>query len=110
MEDEKQLPPKSTSRSGGCSLWCAAWFVIFGLLWPCLQLIGRTYEGGEMVLVPLVIGVPAFLIAHIFALAAVFSPHEKNQSNGIRALLIIWGSISVCIIIVLLLDLASQNQ
>jgi hypothetical protein len=86
--------PKS-SATGGCSIGCASVFVIVGLLFPFLHMIGGTWEGGEMMLLPMLIGLPSFIVGHILAIIALSSGAASTRRAGMRALLIIWCSIAL---------------
>src|SRR4051812_32473210 len=70
MADET-TPPKPNA-SGGCSIGCAGLFVFAGLAWPVLHFVGGHVEP-EAMFIPIVIGGPAFLVAHILAIMAMRS-------------------------------------
>ena len=86
--------PKS-SPTGGCSIGCASIFVLIGLLFPFLHVLGGTWEGGEMMLLPMFIGLPSFVVAHILAIVAICSGAPSTRRAGKRALLLIWCSIAL---------------
>jgi hypothetical protein len=86
--------PKS-SPTGGCSIGCASIFVLIGLLFPFLHLLGGTWEGGEMMLLPMFIGLPSFIVSHILAFVAICSGAASARRAGKRALLLIWCSIAL---------------
>jgi len=77
---------------------CASVFVIVGLLFPFLHLLAGTWEGGEMALFPVFVGLPAFVVSHILAIIAICSEHPLTRRGGKRALLIMWGSIALMVI------------
>ncbi len=101
MENENTPTPAPSSRSGGCSIGCASVFVVFGLLWPLLHLLGRSYEP-ETLFIPFFIGGPSFVVAHILAMVAFRSKSEDTKRRGKRALQLIWGGFAVCIVVVLI--------
>jgi len=72
-------------------------FVVVGLLFPLLHSLGGTWEGGEMMLLPMLVGLPSFAVAHILAFLALFSDSSASRRAGKWALLLIWGSIALCI-------------
>ncbi len=91
-----------TRASGGCSLGCASVFVATGLLWPFLHFIGGSREPDEAMFIPIVIGAPAFFIAHVLAALAIRSGSAGNARRGRRALQIIWAGVAMFILIGLL--------
>ena len=99
MADET-TPPKPNA-SGGCSMGCASLFVVAGLAWPFLHLIGGTLEP-EAMFVPVVIGGPAFVVAHILALVALRSRDSETAARGRRTLRIMWGGLAIVALLGLL--------
>ena len=96
MADEN-APPKPNA-SGGCSLGCASLFVVAGLVWPALHFVGGNTEP-EAMFIPVIIGGPAFLVAHVLALVALRSRDAETAMRGRRALLIIWGSVAIIVLL-----------
>jgi hypothetical protein len=80
---------------------CASLFVVAGLAWPFLHLIGGTLEP-EAMFVPVVIGGPAFLVAHILALIALRTGAPETAARGRRALCIMWGGLAILVLFGLL--------
>ena len=99
MADET-IPPKPNA-SGGCSMGCASLFLVAGLAWPVLHLVGGTAEP-EAMFVPVVIGGPAFLVAHVLALVALRSRDSETAARGRRALRLMWGGLAVVVLLALL--------
>jgi hypothetical protein len=98
MGDEN-IPPQSSS-AGGCSMGCAWVFVLAGLLWPFLHLIGGSVEP-ESGFIPVMIGGPAFLVGHILAFRALRSKSSETVAAGRSALRFMWGGIAVLILLAL---------
>ena len=98
MGDEN-IPTKSSS-AGGCSVGCAWVFVLAGLVWPLLQGIGGSLEP-EAGFIPAMIGGPAFLVGHIFALVALRSKSSETVARGRSALRLIWVCIAIWIFLAL---------
>ena len=73
---------------------CASLFVVAGLAWPFLHFVDGTLEP-EAMFVPVVIGGPAFLVAHILALIALRSGAPETAARGRRALRIMWGGLAI---------------
>lgn len=44
IDKEKISPPTQGNSSGGGSVGCAGLFVLAGLIWPLLHLLGGSYE------------------------------------------------------------------
>jgi hypothetical protein len=86
--------PKSRP-TGCCSVGCASIFVLIGLLFPFLHMLGGTWEGGEMMLLPMFIGLPSIIVAHILAIVAICSVSPAARRAGKGALLLIWCSIAL---------------
>jgi hypothetical protein len=84
--------------SGGCSAGCASFFVLLVVVWPLLHGLGGTYEP-DILLFPILLGVPAFIITHILAIIASFSKSEATRRWGKRALWILWGGIAVFLLL-----------
>jgi uncharacterized membrane protein YhhN len=103
MADET-TPPKPNA-SGGCSIGCAGLFVVAGLAWPVLHFVGGHVEP-EAMFIPVVIGGPAFLVAHILAIIAMRSRSAETAARGRTALRIIWISFAVVVVLGLLAWLA----
>jgi hypothetical protein len=95
MGDETN--PKS-SASGGCSMGCASLFVLAGLLWPLLHLLGGTPEP-EVMFIPVMIGGPAFLVGHVLAYFALRSKSPDTVAWGRRAIRFMWGSIATVVLL-----------
>jgi hypothetical protein len=70
-----------------------------GLLFPFLHILAGTWEGGEMMFLPMLIGLPSFVVGHILAIIAICSNAPSARQSGERALLIMWGSIFLVVII-----------
>jgi hypothetical protein len=103
MADET-TPPKPNA-SGGCSIGCAGLFVVAGLAWPVLHFAGGHVEP-EAMFIPIVIGGPAFLVAHILAIMTMRSRAAETAARGRTALRIIWISFAVVVVLGLLAWLA----
>lgn len=80
---------------------CASLFLVAGLAWPVLHLVGGTYEP-EAMFVPIVIGGPAFLVAHVFALVAIRSRDTETAMRGRWAIRFMWGGLAVVVLLALL--------
>ena len=102
-EPETQVP--ASNPTGVCSLGCAGVFVLIGLLYPFLHMLGGSWEGGEMTFLPAFIGVPAFIIAHILAVMAIRSNAPSARRAGKRALVLIWSSIALVAVIGVIADI-----
>lgn len=48
-----------------------------------------------MMLLPMFIGLPSFVVAHILAIVAIYSGAPLTRRAGKRALLLIWCSIAL---------------
>src|SRR5262245_31669625 len=93
MTDEPK--PATSKVSGGCSLGCAGLFVAAGLVWPLMHFVGGSKEPDEALLLPIVIGGPAFLVAHVLAIVAIRSGSPGTVLRGRRSLLVMWGGIAL---------------
>ena len=80
---------------------CASLFLVAGLAWPVLNLVGGTAEP-EAMFVPVVIGGPAFLVAHVLAFFALRSPDAETAIRGRRALRLVWGGLAGVALLALL--------
>lgn len=80
---------------------CASLFILAGLAWPVLHLVGGTAEP-EAMFVPVVIGAPSFVIAHVLALIALRSRAPTTVLLGRRALRFMWGGLAVVALLGLL--------
>ena len=80
---------------------CASLFVVAGLIWPVLHFIGGNTEP-EAMFIPSVIGLPAFLVAHVLAIVALCSRSPRTAQWGSRALGVMWAGIAIVIILGLL--------
>jgi hypothetical protein len=85
--------------SGGCAITCACLFTLSTVVWPLLFLAGDGIPEPETLLIPIFIGGPAFLVAHIFAVVALRSSNARTASWGTRALRVVWGSIVILILL-----------
>lgn len=85
--------------SGGCSYGCAMLFIVAGIGWPLLHLLGGSHEP-ESLFIPVVIGVPSFIICHILALVSI-SRQPPNTSKGAGALKTLWLAIGAAIVLLL---------
>ncbi len=99
MSIETATHEAKSSSTGGCSIGCASIFVLIGLVFPFLHVLGGTWEGGEMMLLPMFIGLPSLIIAHILAIVAICSVSPSSRRTGKRALLFIWCSIALFFVI-----------
>lgn len=93
MSIETVIHEPKKNPAGGCAIGCASIFVFIGLLFPFLHMLGGTWEGGEMMVLPMLIGVPSFLIGNILAIVALCSSAPSTRRAGKRALLLIWSSL-----------------
>ena len=99
MEKETSREENETgSPTGGCSLGCAALFVLAAFVWPALHVISRTYEP-EILFVSFVIGGPAFLVGNVLAIVALRSKSRGTQRLGKWALCIMLGFVALFFII-----------
>lgn len=97
MEPPTTPKPNAT---GGCSIGCASLFLLVGIVWPLLHLIGGpTPEPETLFGIPFLIGGPAFVAAHILALFAVNSRHTKTAAGGWWALRMMWGAIGAFLLL-----------
>jgi hypothetical protein len=85
--------------SGGCAMAGACLFVLAAVVWPLLFLVGNGIPEPEALLIPIFIGGPAFLAAHIFAVIDLRSSKPRTAAWGSRALRIVWGSIVLVILL-----------
>src|SRR5687767_10425249 len=100
MEPPATPKPNAT---GGCSIGCASLFLLSGIVWPLLHLLGgHTPEPETLFGIPFLIGGPAFVAAHILALFAVNSRHSGTAALGFWALRIMWGAIGTFLLIILI--------
>jgi hypothetical protein len=97
MSEPKQ-PTKDTS--GGCSYGCAMLFIVAGIVWPLLHILGRSYEP-EVLFFPFVIGAPSFIVCHILAMVSI-SRQPPKKSKGARALKALWVGIGAAILLLLI--------
>ena len=79
---------------GGCATVCGCLFVLL-LVWPLFQKLTGVYDPPVSWLLPALLGVPAFVLAHIFAVIALFSRFTETCGWGKRALSITWGGIAL---------------
>lgn len=79
---------------------CAWIFLLAGLLWPSLHLIGGNIEP-ESGFIPVMIGGPAFLVAHILAFRALRSGAGDTVAAGRSALRLMWGGIAALLLLAL---------
>lgn len=100
MKPESQSTSQPGNPSGGCAIGCASVFILFFLVWPALFVIGGTYEP-DILFMPFIIGGPAFIVAHILAIVALFSKFEKTRNRGQKALWIMWGGVGLIILLAL---------
>ena len=94
MKNDPFDDPGDGSSTGSCSAGCASFFVLLVIVWPLLHLLGGSYEP-EILLFPVSLGVPAFVITHILAIIALRSRSPETRQWGKRALWIVWGGIAV---------------
>ena len=94
---EPKQPIEDTS--GGCSYGCAMLFIVAGIVWPLLHILGRSYEP-EILFFPFVIGGPSFIICHILAMVSI-SKQPPKTSKGARALKALWLAIGVAFLLLL---------
>ncbi len=97
MSEPKQ-PTKDTS--GGCSYGCAMLFIVAGVVWPLLHILGRSYEP-EILFIPFVIGAPSFIICHILAMVSI-SGQPPKTSKGAQALKALWVGVGAAILLLLI--------
>ncbi len=83
---------------------CASLFVVAGLAWPALHFLGGNTEP-EALLIPVVIGGPAFVVAHILALVALGSRDPVTAYRGGNALRIMWGGVAIVLCLLLVAGL-----
>ena len=103
MDNEADLP--NSTKSGGCSMGCASLFVLAGLLWPLLHIIGGSTPEPEVMLIPVMIGGPAFLVGHVLAYYAIRSKSADTVASGRRAIRFMWGSIGVAVLLAFIASL-----
>ena len=84
-ESNTQLPTKQKDDAGCTSIGCASLFVLFGLAWPFSHIFFGSYEP-ELLFVPVFIGGPAFVFAHVFG----FYSSSKGEGNSL-GMKIVWG-------------------
>ncbi len=82
------------ANAGGCSIGCSFLFLLAGIAWPLLHILGRTYEP-ETLVVPLLIGGPAFIGAHILAFMGKGHPTRRTS------MLLLWGGVILALLFVL---------
>lgn len=104
VDTESATQEPASTPTGGCSLGCAGTFVLVGLLFPFLHILGGTWEGGEMMMLPMFIGFPSFIVGHILAVIAIFSGVPAARRAGKRALLLMWCSIALVVVIGFIAD------
>ena len=90
--------PQGGNASGGCATACGGLFVLVFLVWPLLQKFTGVYDPPVSWLFPFLLGVPAFILAHILAIIALFSRAQQTVRWGKRALWITWGSIALFLV------------
>lgn len=83
---------------GGCSFGCAIVFVLAGLVWPMLHILGRSYEP-ESLFIPLFVGAPSFVVAHILGMISISKMRYTGKGAGRRALKFLWIAIGVAVAI-----------
>ena len=77
---------------------CASLFVVAGLVWPALHFIDGNTEP-EAMFIPFVIGLPAFLVAHVLAIVALCSRSPRTAQWGSRALGIMWAGVAIVLLL-----------
>ena len=95
MNNDDAHDPNGGNPSGGCAAVCATFFVLLVLVWPLLQKLTGSYEPPESWFLPVLLGVPAFILAHIMAIIALFSRSSQARFWGKRALWITWAGIAL---------------
>ena len=99
MSDE--TTSSKSNASGGCSIGCAVLFVLAGLAWPLLHFLGGHVEP-EAMFIPVIIGGPAFLVAHVLGFVALRSGDSQTAQRGRRAFWIVWGCVAAVALLGLL--------
>ncbi len=95
--DDVEAPGEDIA--GGCSFGCAFLFVLAGVVWPLLHILGRSYEP-EILFIPFIVGAPSFVIAHVLAMISI-SKQSHGKSLGTRALKSLWIAVGVAIVILI---------
>lgn len=76
-----------------------AWvFVLAGLVWPFLHLVGGKAEPDSF-FIPVMIGGPAFLVSHVLAFRALRSKSIEAAATARRALRLIWIGITILLLL-----------
>ena len=97
-------PSPIKTPAGGCSIGCASIFVLFGVLFPFLHILAGSWEGEEMMLLPVFIGLPSFVIGHILAFVAILSKAVGARRAGKIALIIMWGIVALVTVVGIICD------
>jgi hypothetical protein len=101
-EANDMIPENSAPKAGAsaaCSILFACLFVLAAVIWPLLFLAGNGIPEPETLVIPVLIGGPAFLVAHVFAVVALRSSNARTAMWGTRALRVVWGSIVIVILL-----------
>jgi hypothetical protein len=77
---------------------CASVFVLLAIVWPLLHFLGSSYEP-DVMLFPVLIGGPAFVVTRILGIIALRSKAEDTQRWGKKALWLVWGGIALFFLI-----------
>ena len=93
VDNENAPDPNGGNSAGGCSAGCASFFVLLVDVWPLLHVLDRSYEP-DILLFPVLLGAPAFLVTHVLAIIALHSCSRDSHRWGKRALWILWGGIA----------------
>ena len=90
METTKQIDKLTASDLFVNGL---AWIFAAAFLWPFLQILTKTYDGIETLVLPALIQIPSFLLVHVIGLIKMKSENPASKKIGERSLRIVWISI-----------------
>jgi hypothetical protein len=98
MDTEAATSAKSESPKGSCAIGCASVFVLIAVMLPLLYVVCNSYEP-DILMLPILIGGPAFIVTHVLAITAACSQSAGTKRRGKIALLLVWGGIGFFVLV-----------
>lgn len=107
-EEPSQVEEQGADVGGCFSLGCVFVFLVAGLAWPLLHILGRSYEP-ESLFVPIFVGGPAFAVAHILASISM-AKQPRGKSLGAWALMALWIAIALALAVMLVVAFVDDRN